>query len=487
MCRIKLFKNSHIDGQYLPFHNVCQYLSIPYAKVPARFAKPQPLDDINEITSQLNFPPSCPQHLPDWARHMMTPITSDQSEDCLFLNIWTRPSKYDRNGMKRANPTLKPTLVWIHGGGYQFGSSSLDETNGTVLASNDIAVITLNYRLNAFGFLSFNQLDYEGNMGLYDQAEALNWINKYGSYFGLDSKQVTLAGQGMGSMSISAHFVSPFTRHLFNRAIMTTGSIFVNPVTYSSSDDVANVLIESVGCSRQTDLDEDAKDGKLIDCLRSKKVEDILNTVDKLNAINPVSFIFNPDDEFFNFTNPVEMSLELDKFVSNSSKQILFGFNADEGSLLIHSLYSNLFSHNSTPTLTTFQEYRQILLDLFVDRFHVPRALIRTAIDDAVKENMSQTELIKASYDLVANNVFVCPTLLFAEEMSSLYDSRVYGFVNNGRTSYNQLPDWFGTIHNEEVPMMFGFPTRYNEKFSKEEIQFSERMVKTIAHFVQTG
>ena len=136
------------------------------------------------------------------------------SEDCLYLNV--------------ATPTLhrdakRPVIVWIHGGGFtQDASRNYD---GTKLAADGAVVVTINYRLGALGFLAHPALAARpggpaGNYGLMDQQAALRWVQRNIAQFGGDPRNVTIAGQSAGGVSVLAHLVSPGSRGLFQRAIV---------------------------------------------------------------------------------------------------------------------------------------------------------------------------------------------------------------------------------------------------------------------------
>jgi len=145
------------------------------------------------------------------------------SEDCLFINVWT--------------PTLNrsaalPVMFWIHGGGFTFGAGSpipwnpLDPTStrdGLQLALRDVIIVTFNYRLGVFGFLYGNSTEAPGNVGLWDQAMALNWTRQNIGAFGGNPNKITIFGESAGSMSVSNHIVSNVTRNWFQRAIMQSG------------------------------------------------------------------------------------------------------------------------------------------------------------------------------------------------------------------------------------------------------------------------
>jgi para-nitrobenzyl esterase len=145
------------------------------------------------------------------------------SEDCLYLNIWT-PAK---NGQEHL-----PVIVWIYGGGYIRGSSSMPLYWGDQLAHKGVIVVTIAYRLGPIGFLAHPELTREsphhssGNYGLMDQVAALEWIQKNISAFGGDPKKVTIAGQSSGSISVSILMASPLAKGLFQHAIGESGGLF---------------------------------------------------------------------------------------------------------------------------------------------------------------------------------------------------------------------------------------------------------------------
>jgi para-nitrobenzyl esterase len=144
------------------------------------------------------------------------------SEDCLYLNIWT-PAKSARAHL--------PVIVWIYGGGYINGSSSMPLYWGDKLAHKGVIVVTIAYRLGPLGFLAYPELTREsphhssGNYGLMDQIAALEWVQRNIVAFGGDSKNVTIAGQSSGSISVSILMASPLAKGLFQRAIGESGGL----------------------------------------------------------------------------------------------------------------------------------------------------------------------------------------------------------------------------------------------------------------------
>jgi para-nitrobenzyl esterase len=144
------------------------------------------------------------------------------SEDCLYLNLWT-PAK--------ANERL-PVIVWIYGGGYINGSASMPLYWGDRLARQGVIVVTIAYRIGPLGFLAHPELTREsphhssGNYGLMDQIAALEWIQRNIAAFGGDPKNVTVAGQSSGAISVSILMASPRAKGLFQRAIGESGGLF---------------------------------------------------------------------------------------------------------------------------------------------------------------------------------------------------------------------------------------------------------------------
>ena len=149
------------------------------------------------------------------------------SEDCLTLNVWT-PAKSSGDRL--------PVMVWIHGGGFNFGSVTWPRVDGTNLARRGVVVVSFNYRLGALGFLAHPALSREsehqvsGNYGLLDQIAALRWVRANIAAFGGNPENVTLFGSSAGASSQAFLMVSPLARGLFHRAIaQSLGSTAAGP------------------------------------------------------------------------------------------------------------------------------------------------------------------------------------------------------------------------------------------------------------------
>ena len=159
------------------------------------------------------FGPECAQPAPPG-----TPT----NEDCLTLNVWTPAGE----------GAHLPVMVWIYGGGFAVGATNYPVYDGTSLARHGVVIVTVNYRLNVFGFLAHPALTAEspehtsGNYGLLDQVAALQWVQANIAAFGGDPHNVTIFGESAGAGSVSALMTMPRAKGLYVRAIMGSAPVF---------------------------------------------------------------------------------------------------------------------------------------------------------------------------------------------------------------------------------------------------------------------
>ena len=205
------------------------FKGIPFAAAPVdslRWKAPQPVKPWNGIKLCEQFGPSPVQSEPVpfsmWSAEFLIP-KKPISEDCLYLNVWS-PAK-------RATEKI-PVLVWIYGGGFGSGGSGVPIYDGLAMAKKGVIVVSINYRVGAFGFFVHPELTKEsgrnasGNFGLMDQIAALKWVKENISAFGGDPDKVTIAGQSAGAMSVNYLVASPLAKGLFTKAIAESGAAF---------------------------------------------------------------------------------------------------------------------------------------------------------------------------------------------------------------------------------------------------------------------
>lgn len=202
-------------------HRVHVFRGIPYARPPLgerRWRAPEPHPAWTATRPAYEFGPAAPQNSPTTKLiSALVGTGAEQSEDCLYLNVWT-PAPDNRR---------RPVLVWIHGGAFVLGAGSTGLYSGGRLAKRgDVVVVTINYRLGALGFLNLHALDdrLEANFGLRDQIAALAWVRDNIDQFGGDPDNVTIFGESAGGMSVGTLLGTPAARGLFHRAVAQSGA-----------------------------------------------------------------------------------------------------------------------------------------------------------------------------------------------------------------------------------------------------------------------
>jgi len=166
------------------------------------------------------------------------------SEDCLFLNVWTGFRGKLNDGAKR------PVMVWLHGGGYAYGSGAWPSYDGGNLAKQgDVVVVTLNHRLNAFGFLELADVggaDFtkSGNVGMLDIVAALEWVRDNIGAFGGDAGNVTIFGESGGGAKVSTLMAMPSAQGLFHKAIVESGPGLKGVPKAAATQDAKDLMAE---------------------------------------------------------------------------------------------------------------------------------------------------------------------------------------------------------------------------------------------------
>jgi len=201
------------------------YKGIPFAAPPVgdlRWRAPQPVEKWDGVKETVQFAPACIQGM------MMGPGGNGPApnEDCLYLNIWT-PAKSPRDRV--------PVFVWIYGGGFAGGSTSIPTFNGEKLARKGVVLVSIAYRVGQMGFFVHPELSAEtsnrvsGNYGLLDMIAGLQWIRKNIAAFGGDPDRVTIFGESAGGIAVSMLCASPLAKGLFHGAISQSGGSFGPP------------------------------------------------------------------------------------------------------------------------------------------------------------------------------------------------------------------------------------------------------------------
>ncbi|KAL7288910.1 hypothetical protein TKK_0016877 [Trichogramma kaykai] len=243
------------------------FKGIPYARPPVgelRFKDPEYPEAWEDVLDATMHRDACAQP------NLMTKAF-EGSEDCLYLNIYTRQYKSGDEPVE-----AKPVMVFIHGGAFLFGSGDDTIYGADYLLRKDIVLVTLNYRLGVLGFLNLEDEFAPGNQGLKDLVKALEWIRDNISTFGGNPKNVTIFGISAGGAAVHFLTLSPLANGLFHKAIMQSGCA-LNPWAYRK-DDAARFVYKLCEILGHTELDHEG----IMRFLRSVPAENLIQAQEKL-------------------------------------------------------------------------------------------------------------------------------------------------------------------------------------------------------------
>ncbi|CAJ0925028.1 unnamed protein product, partial [Mesorhabditis belari] len=266
------------DSSQLYYGNADIFLGIPYVEPPLgdlRFAKPKPITKFPQpMINATSWKPACPQAEP--CGTMKAPY----DEDCLYLNVFAP------NGSR--TPANKAVMVFIHGGSFDSGCAQEYPYKAGVrtFVSQDVIVVTIQYRLGFWGFFTTLTDDYPANRGLLDQIEALKWVQNNIAKFGGDPKKVTIFGESAGSASVSAHSFSPLSRGLFAQTIQESGAALTCLKTIAQSVEQAGKL-----CGLTPAQFNGNDFSSLAPCLKNRTTADILKYDEAWNMVFDNNFL----------------------------------------------------------------------------------------------------------------------------------------------------------------------------------------------------
>jgi para-nitrobenzyl esterase len=385
---------------------VASFKGIPFAAPPvgeSRWKPPQPVKPWSGVRKADAFGPAPMQNR---AASMLMGGWSRVSEDCLYLNVWT-PAK-------RADEKL-PVMVWIYGGGFMIGMTSVPVYDGTKLAQKGVVLVSLAYRVGPFGFLAHPELSREsgkgsGCYGLEDQVAALRWVKENIAQFGGDPSRVTIFGESAGGWSVSLLTVVPAAAGLFQRAIAESGSAMApsgKEHSLAVAEDSGKKFLGEVGAT-------DLKSGRALSADQIQK-----GVKGFLAQFWPVvDGDVLPGD-------PYEL-FEAGKF---NDTPILIGFNSDEGALFV-PIWKN----------------RQSFEDTVSDYFSPKGESVLKAYPHS-----TPAEIYKSSREIIGDAWMAWPTRAWAKLQSSKgrHPAFVYYFGHRPTASSE------GAIHGAELAYVF--------------------------------
>ena len=401
-------------------NGVAGYLGVPFATPPTgerRWRAPEPVAPWTGTRQADKFAPGCTQS-PLINRALgLEPVPT--SEDCLYLNIWT-PAKSPRERLA--------VMVWIYGGGFTSGATSIPMYNGANLARKGVVLVSVAYRLGQLGFLAHPELSAEnhghsGNYGLLDQIAGLQWVRRNIAAFGGDPNRVTIFGESAGGIAVSMLAASPLAKGLFEGAISESGGSFaparlaneggenVPPLAVAERSGVA--FLSKLGASSIADA-------------RKKSADDILkSTVPGMGGTWP---------NFDGYVLPGDQYTLYEAGHYNDTP-ILVGTNADEGALFVPAATAAAYQ---ATVRAGYGDYADKIL--------------------AAYPAGSDAEALRSSRDLFRDSAFAWHTWSWARLQSKSGKGKIYVYYFSHRPQYPDAPQFknWGAAHGSEIAFVFG-------------------------------
>lgn len=417
------------------------FLGIPYAKV-ERFMPPMPVDKWDTIRVCDHWGPQVMQNT--WGKKLSEDEMSEKNS-CV-LNVWTTDTK-----------ACKPVMLWLHGGGFDSGTSAWNP--GMCLAKKDVVVVSINHRLNILGFLDLSacgeKYRFSGNVGMLDVVQALQWIQENIRQFGGDPSNVTIFGESGGGGKVGTLLCMPSARGLFHKAIIMSGTI-LNVNTKAMTEELGKAVLKELNI-----------DAEHVDRIKDVPYEDLYAAGQRAMAASIGT--------------------------RKPGTPMMWGFGpTPDGEVLLQQPFQNGFADISTdvPILigTTFNELQRLRYDRKMTLQEARKELVATfgnETDDYVKA------FAKAYPDYIPQDLlsidwlFRPKTIITADEIAESREAKTYMYmftwrspVNNGSIHGHELKFCFNTLHHAENELPS--PT-------EEDLHLADIMSSVWAQFAKTG
>ncbi|CAD5234649.1 unnamed protein product [Bursaphelenchus xylophilus] len=493
--QVVLQDGSPIIGEQVVAQNqkpVTQFLGIPFGEPPIgnlRFRKPKPKAPWRVPVNATTPPKACIQSTDTYFGNFygatMWNTNVEQSEDCLYLNIYI-PGDINK-GKKIA------VMVWVYGGGFWSGCSTLDVYDGKILASEEnVIIVTMNYRVSLFGFIYLGREEAPGNMGLWDQLLALKWVYTNIDKFGGDPECITLFGESAGAASVSMHMLSQKSTPYFNRAIIQSGSATA-PWAIENRQVALHrsvVLYEYMKCGNMSHDPDKWNMDLVLECLLAATPEKLRDS-EWAPVMEFADFPWVPviDGDFM--VESATTSLKAGHF---KKTQLLAGSNLDEAIYFIVYQLADVFPPADFFTKKDFIKSRDVWLRSISNL--LPRQMLKSslALQSIIHEYEPSDPLPVEPQDWMDSLDKMLGDLQFTcnvNEMAlahTLHGGDTYYYYFTHRATQQTWPDWMGVLHGYEINFIFGEPFNSGKfKYTKEEQELSRRFMRYWANFARTG
>ncbi len=426
---------------------VRSYKGIPFAAPPIgdlRWKPPQPVAKWEGVRKCEAYGTDCPQ-APYPAASIYASPPRPQSEDCLYLNVWTAA----RTSEKR------PVMVWIHGGALTRGSGATSVYDGAALAKKGVVLVTVNYRLGVFGYLAHPELTAEsphgssGNYGVLDQIAALQWVKRNIAAFGGDAGRVTIFGESAGSWSVNALVASPLAKGLFHRAIGQSGGAFNRGISRKETEAIGAAFGKAAGADS-------------LKAMRALSAEKLLD-------------VFANDAEGRKFRTVISV----DGWVLPDEIRNLFAQGKHNDVPVIVGSNANEMTTLTTPAMApkTLEDWRKRITAQYGEKAKEMESLYPA---------MSDAEAASAYLDHLRDVSFTLPMRTWAR-MTAKGRSKAYLYYFH-HAPPNPNSSYLGAYHAGEIIYVFNnLRTRANNAWQEGDYHLADLMSNYWVNFATTG
>ena len=417
------------------------FLGIPYAKI-ERFMPPLPVDKWDTIRVCDHWGPQAMQNT---GGRELSETEMSEKNSCV-LNVWTTNKKGS-----------KPVMVWLHGGGFDSGTSAWDP--GMQLAKKDVVVVSVNHRLNILGFLDLSacseQYKYSGNVGMLDIVQALQWIQKNIRQFGGDPSNVTIFGESGGGGKVGTLLSMPSAKGLFHKAIIMSGTI-LNINTKAMTEELGKAVLKELN----------------IDNTHIDRIKDV------------------PYQELY---AAGQRAMAASIGTRKPGTPMMWGFGpTPDGETLLQQPFQNGFSDISTdiPILigTTFNELQPLRYDQPITMDDARKELMRTFGFDTNNYIKAFAEAYPdyTPQDLLSIDwLFRAKTIITADEIAESRNAKTWMYLFTWRSPVNK-----GSVHGHELKFCFNTLHRAGHDLpepSEADLKLADTMSNVWAQFAKTG
>ncbi|KAL5014963.1 hypothetical protein ScPMuIL_009233 [Solemya velum] len=479
-------RSGKLRGQIVSYdenNNITVFKGIPYAEPPIgnmRFQKPASIQRWSDIKDATEEKPVC-----------MQDGSITMSEDCLFLNVYVPVEIGDAKGMT--------VMVFFHGLTGDFSRSWGTNMDGSALAiRGQVIVVTLNYRVGLFGFLSTRGSDYPGNYGLWDQLMALSWISDNIAAFGGDPGKITLWGNSAGGASVFLHMMSNYGKGKFQRVIIQSG-FGLNP-SILATDPI--MTLSRVGKAMGCNLPEDDPES-IAACIKTKDAEEIVRATSSITR-NRLSIDGTP--AFIQWIGPVVDG----DFLVDTPDNLLSDTTSDAYSLFTtRDMLVGLTDGEGATTAMMFEEFEKsynfsisedipasVLCDVVAvgisNQFYGGSTSVSEAICQRYKAENPMNHQGELVVELYRDFLYMSPIIktIRIRPATDFTHRYLYLFVHEPEHgSVLGRPPWLsGAGHSDDVMYLFDLEKQFEgKKISGLEMEIAKRMKDMWVAFARNG